>query len=123
MAKTALDLTPEELRSYRPDDRFHNQQKEGRWEAAWETARIAARLLRQQFGADQVAAFGSLAHRDWFNRWSDIDLAAWGIPAEQFYRAVANVTGISAEFQVNLVDPEACEVSVRHSIEREGIDL
>ena len=123
MAKTALDLTPEELCLYRPDDRFHNQQMEGRWEAAWETARMAARLLRQKFGADQVAVFGSLAHRDWFSRWSDIDLAAWGIPPEQFYRAVAAVTGISSEFLVNLVALEACETSVRRSIEREGIDL
>lgn len=123
MAKTALDLTPEELSSYRPDDRSHNQQMEERWAAAWETARMAARLLRQQFGANRVAAFGSLAHGDWFSQWSDIDLAAWGIPPERFYRAVAAVTGMSSEFQVNLAAPEVCEISVRQSIEHEGIDL
>jgi predicted nucleotidyltransferase len=121
-------MTSEELRSYRPDDGSsgdisRDQQTEGHWEAAWETARTAAQLLRERFGADRVAAFGSLTHRDWFSRWSDVDLAAWRIPAEQFYRAVAAVTGISSEFQVNLVDPDACGTSLRRSIEREGIDL
>ena len=123
VAKTALDMTPEELRSYRPDSISLAQHIEERWEAAWETARTAAQLLRDQFGVDRVAAFGSITHRRWFSQWSDIDLAAWQIPVEQFYRAVAAVTGISSEFQVNLVDPDACSPSLRQSIEREGIDL
>ena len=88
-----------------------------------ELARTAARLLRERFGVDRVVAFGSLAHREWFTHWSDIDMAAWGIPADQFYKAVAAVTGISREFQVNLVDPEGCSPSLQQSIEREGIDL
>ena len=95
MARTALDLTSDELRSYRPDSRLSEWQTEERWERAWEQARIAARLLREKFGVTRVVAFGSLAHRDWFSPWSDIDLAAWEIPVDQFYRAVAVVTGIS----------------------------
>jgi len=68
-----------------------------------------------------VVAFGSLAHRAWFSSWSDIDLAAWGIPPDQFYRAVAAVTGINSEFEVDLVDLEGCRPAVRQFIEREGI--
>ncbi len=123
MARTALELTSDELRSYRPDSRLSEWQTEERWERAWEQARIAARLLREEFGVTRVVAFGSLAHRDWFSPWSDIDLAAWEIPVDQFYRAVAVVTGISQDFQVNLVAPENCRTSMRQSIEREGIDL
>ena len=123
MARTALDLTSEELRSYRPDRKLDKWQVAERRERAWEFARIAARLLRERFGAARVVAFGSLAHRSWFSPWSDIDLAAWGIPADQFYRAVAAVTGISPDFQVDLVDPEDCRQSVRQSIELEGIEL
>lgn len=123
MPKTALDLTTEELRSYQPGRRPNEWQVAERWERAWEFAQMAARLLREKFGATRVVAFGSLAHRDWFSLWSDVDLAAWGIPAHQFYRALAAVTGISQEFQVNLVDPEGCRLSVQQSIEREGIDL
>jgi len=123
MARTALDLTAEELRAYRPIREPDERQMAERWERAWEVARTAARLLRERFGATRVVAFGSLAHRSWFSSWSDIDLAAWGIPADQFYRAVAAVTGISSEFEVDLVDPEGCRPTVRQFIEHEGIDL
>jgi hypothetical protein len=43
--------------------------------------------------------------------------------ADQFYRAVAAVTGVSPDFEVDLVDPEGCRSAVRQFIEREGIDL
>jgi predicted nucleotidyltransferase len=86
-------------------------------------ARAAAKVLREQFGATRVVAFGSLAHRDGFTLWSDIDLAAWGITPGAFYRAVAVVTGISPEFKVDLVAPEDCQPTLRHVIEREGVAL
>lgn len=123
MARTALDLTAEELRSYRPGTEPDAQQVAKRWEQAWEVARKAAHLLRERFGARRVVVFGSLAHRAWFTPWSDIDLAAWGISADQFYRAVAAVTGISPDFEVNLLDPEGCRPTVRQTIRSEGIDL
>jgi len=123
MAKTALDLTVEELRSYHPDRNFGDSQSAERRELALELARTIAHLLRERFGIERVVAFGSLAHCEWFTRWSDIDLAAWGIPVDRFYKAVAVVTGISREFRVNLVAPESCSPSLQQSIEREGIDL
>ena len=113
MARTALDLTGEELRAYRPGREPHERQVTDRWERAWEVARIAACLLRERFGATRVVAFGSLAHRAWFSPWSDMDLAAWGVPADQFYRAVAAVTGVSPDFRVDLVDAESCRPAVR----------
>jgi predicted nucleotidyltransferase len=123
MAKTALDLTPEELRSYHPYRIPNTQQTSEKWEQAWEVARAAAQLLREQFGAKQVAAFGSLVHRDWFTAWSDIDLAIWGLPAHQFYRAVAAVTGLSSEFKIDLVDAESCSTRLRQIIASEGKKL
>jgi predicted nucleotidyltransferase len=123
MTRTALDLTAEELRMYRPDRGWDERLDTERWEQAWQVARAVTRLLRESFGATRVMAFGSLAHRAWFGPWSDIDLAAWGIPADRFYRAVAAVTGISPHFRVDLVDPKDCRPTVRRSIEREGIDL
>jgi len=123
MARTALDLTAEELQVYRPDREPDGWLETERWGQAWEVARVAARLLREAFGARRVMAFGSLVHRAWFNPWSDIDLAAWGIPADQFYQAVATITGISPDFQVDLLDLEGCRPVVRRAIEREGVDL
>ena len=123
MARTALDLPPETLRSYHPDRASEPPRASEKWEQAWEVARTAAHLLREQFGARQVVAFGSLTHRAWFTPWSDIDIAVWGIPAHQFYRAVAAVTGISPDFEVDVVDAEDCSTSLRRIIESEGKEL
>lgn len=123
MTKTALALTREGWQAYRPGARFDQEQVSERWERAWDVARAAADVLRQRFGATHVVAFGSLARRDWFTSWSDIDLAAWEIPSHSFYRAVAAVTGISSEFKVDLVAPEDCQPALRRAIEQEGVVL
>ncbi len=47
-------------------------------------------------------------------------MAAWGIPPERFYEAVAAVTGLSSLFKVDLVDIETCGSKMRDTIEREG---
>jgi predicted nucleotidyltransferase len=123
MVKTALDLTREEWQAYQPGTRAAQDQPLERWERAWHVARTVAELLREQFGATRVVVFGSLVHREWFNPWSDIDLAAWGISPSDFYRAVAVVTGISPEFKLDLVAPDDCQPSLRHVIEQEGLIL
>jgi predicted nucleotidyltransferase len=122
MGRTVSELTEAELRAYRPVTRQEPEAAE-RWVRAWDTARAAANLLRQQFGASRVVAFGSLLHRLGFTVWSDIDLAAWDIPASEFYRAVAAVAGFSSEFKIDLLDPEACPPRLRQRIEREGAEL
>jgi predicted nucleotidyltransferase len=123
MARTALDLSTEEWKAYRPGVQVDEEQVAERWDRAWEVACAAARLMRQRFSATRVVVFGSLAHRTWFTPWSDIDLAAWGIPSDMFYQAVASVTGLSSEFEIDLVAPEDCRPGLRQVIEQEGIDL
>ncbi len=116
-------MTAEELRSYNPASRLGQNSDPARWQRAMDVARAAAKLLKERFGATRVVAFGSLAHPDWFGPWSDIDLAAWGIRPRSFCTAVALVTGLSSEFEADLVDIEGCGPSLRQSIERDGVDL
>lgn len=129
MALTALELSSQQWQSYRPGRAAEarnpglTQRTERRRQQAWRVARRAARLLRDQYGAHKVVVFGSLVHEAWFTPWSDIDLAAWGIPPDRFYGAVAAVTGLSPTFQVDLVDSDACRSSLRAVVEREGIEL
>lgn len=129
MVQTALDLSPQEWKSYQPGqsaevrDSARTKRLERRRQQAWRVARQAARLLRGEYGAYKVVVFGSLAHEGWFTSWSDIDLAAWGIRPEHFYGAVAAVTGLSPIFRVDLVDPEACRPTLRGTVECEGIEL
>ncbi|RPJ19039.1 MAG: nucleotidyltransferase domain-containing protein [Planctomycetaceae bacterium] len=121
MGKTALELSEKEWQAYRPASSIVEEPDPDRLNLAWSLARTAADLLRERFGATRVVVFGSLAHDEWFTRWSDIDLAAWGISPEAFFRAVAAVTGLSTEFKLDLVDPQDCRPALRRAIEREGV--
>ncbi len=125
MAKTVLELTPEELRKYslRPKRRLDRGQRNRLMTRAKRHARRAAEMLKREFGATRVVLFGSLAHRLWFTQWSDIDLAAWGIAPAEFYRAAGTVAEMTSEFKIDVVDPATCRASVLEEIEQDGIDL
>jgi predicted nucleotidyltransferase len=129
MAKTALELTPQEWQAYQPAqviEARHEEEKiqyDRRRQAAWQVARQVAQRLRREFGAEKVVIFGSLVRKSWFNQWSDIDLAAWGIPHDRFFSAVAAATSLSSEFKVDLLDPETCHPTLREIIEQNGLEL
>jgi len=129
MAKTALDITPDQWRAYHTGAAMQQRhvltasQTQQRWQQAQRLARAAAHRLREKFGARRVVLFGSAAERSLFTRWSDVDLAAWGIAPERFYAAVADVTSLSTEMAVDLLDPEICPTAMQTVIEREGMEV
>ena len=129
LQRTALDLPVEEWKTYRPIPAILQRQSatqsqlERRRKRAMRLARQAAVLLRKEFGARNVVLFGSLASHSGFTIWSDIDLAVFGVPADRFYAAVAAITGLNAEFKVDLVDADGCKASLRAAIDRDGIAL
>jgi len=124
---TALELTPEEIAEYRAAARRRwereQQQLATRERRAWELARRAAALLREQFGATRVVVFGSLVHKECFTPWSDVDVAAWGVRPADTFRATGAVMDIDPEIEVNLVDVQACASSLLTVIEAEGVTL
>ncbi len=103
------------------DVNIENEFISKRFDKAWQIAKDAAVLLKDNYKASKVFAFGSLTKRSSFNRWSDIDLAVEGVPDEIFYSAVGAVIGLSTEFKVDLVDIKDCGSSLRNTIEMEGI--
>lgn len=129
MGRTAKDLTSEEIYSYRPWrnlDRYQkNPEVAKRRALAWEVARAAAGMLKRQFGATRVVAFGSLARKSQFTPWSDVDIAAWEIPGEEYYIAVGALMDLGFEFgiKVDLVDAINCSADFLKDIEQEGIEL
>ena len=56
-----------------------------------EVARKCAVTLKEDFGAERVVLFGSMLDpaRMWWN--SDIDLAVWGLPEKDFFKAGAAI--------------------------------
>jgi predicted nucleotidyltransferase len=121
---TALQVSPEAMAVYRAtaQRRWEEAQRElaRRQERAWQVARRAVALLKEQFGATQVIAFGSLVHGYWFSSASDIDLAVWGLRADDYFVAVAKLQDISPEFRIDLIAMERCRPALRETIMREG---
>ena len=84
-------------------------------------ARRAADLLKDEFGASKVAVFGSLTDEEFFTRWSDLDLAVWGLDEKLYYRAVATVIDLAPEMDIDLIDADCCKNSLKEAVNREGI--
>lgn len=104
--RTAKEMSPEELASCR-------QQLERRWknrkvdeallERAWHVVYEIATLLYDEFGATRVAVFGSLAEPLWFTKWSDIDIAVWGLSEDGYLDALGKTLGFDQEFKIDLI--------------------
>lgn len=127
MARTAADVTPAEMMLYRATARQRTEVQKAaqaaRREQAWQLAKQAAAILRAQFKVERVVVFGSLVHPSRFHRWSDVDLAVWGLTLADYFQAVGVLLDLSSEIEVNLVDVTACSASLLAAIEREGVDL
>ncbi len=124
--RTAKDLSPEKLAEYRRrlDQHFQNREvNEGLLQRAWHTAHRIASMLYEDFDATQVAVFGSLAEPKAFSKWSDIDIAVWGIPNDKYFRASSIASDISGLFKVDLVDFESCKGPIRERIQRQLIPI
>lgn len=127
MATPVLDLPPEKLIQYRraATSRLnaHADKIKVRVARAWEIARQVAKMLREQYHATRVVVFGSLVHETRFHEWSDIDIAAWGIPPALTFRAIGAAMDLDPSFEINLVDVNTCPPSLLVSIEQDGKDL
>ena len=124
---TASELTPQQVAAYRAAARRRWQQEQQelqqRQTRAWQLARCAADLLKTRFGASRVVLFGSLVREGCFTPWSDVDIAAWGIPPTDTWRAMSALLELDTTIAVNLVLAESCRPSLSAAIEQEGIEL
>ncbi|MBA7577161.1 hypothetical protein ES708_19007 [subsurface metagenome] len=127
MIKTVKDLTLEEIKEYRKCLKKREEKKKEylfqRYQEALSVAKKTSKLLYNKYHAKKVAIFGSLKDILYFNEWSDIDLAVWGIPPEMYFKAVAEVISLSSKFRIDIVDPKDCNDSLKKLIEKEGINI
>ncbi len=94
-----------------------------RREAAWAVAHAVADMLKAKFGASKVVVFGSLARESGFTKWSDIDLAVWGLKMEDTIKAMGTAWDMGDTFDINLIDVNCCKPAVLAEIEAYGIEI
>ena len=124
--RTTKDLSPEALKEYRQklDQHFQNRKvDEALLQRAWHTAHRVATMLYEDFAATQVAVFGSLAERDWFSKWSDIDIAVWGLPGDTYLDAVWETRNFSPEFKIDLVNFDSAKGRFRDRIQSQAVPI
>ena len=124
--RTTKDLSPEKIKEYQKRLEQHLQNRkvdEALLQRAWQTAHRIAAMLYKDFGAEQVAVFGSLAQQNWFSERSDIDIAVWGLSSDQYLRAVSETIGFSEEFKIDLVKYENCKGLFLERIEKQAIPI
>lgn len=123
-SRTARNISPEGLKQFHPFKKSPGRAiiSSGRQQAAKDTAESLANVLKERFNASKVMLFGSAVRED-FSQWSDIDLAVWGIPNSDYFKAVAYTSGFSNIFKVDLVDAEDCSPSLLQHITQKGIEL
>ena len=124
---TKTSIPPEKLAIYRETARRRQAEEEQRvherFERAWQAAKAGAAMLKSKYGASRVVVFGSLVDETLFHHRSDIDLAAWGIDANQYLRALADLLSPTSEFSFDLIAVEEAGPSLLATIERDGVEL
>ena len=121
---TFRDISALDLECYRATARKRWQQTQQQalhlQEHAWQVARQAAAILREQFGVTEVIVFGSLARGDLLHAHSDVDLAVSGLDERQYYRAIGRIQSVDPVISVDLVRLEDASHALRTIIQQEG---
>ncbi|MBC7216623.1 MAG: nucleotidyltransferase domain-containing protein [Candidatus Caldatribacterium sp.] len=114
------------LSSWKKRARAEEEKRQERAKEALKVAFAIAQSLVEKGKAKRVYLFGSLASsmRGWrrFGLASDIDLAAEAIPKGEYFRILAEVNRMS-DFEIDLVDLEACPAPLREAILKNGVLL
>ncbi len=107
--------------AWRERRRREVEEQERRVEAARAAARECARVLVEQYSAQRVWLFGSLAHRRFLHAASDVDLAVEGLPAEVYFQALAMIWDLLPPgFELDLVPLEGAKPDLLGVIQKEG---
>jgi predicted nucleotidyltransferase len=122
-----LEIPTEQMAVYRATARQRRQKKARelalRHQRAWEVAQQAAQILKEQFRAERVAAFGSVLSDKRFHPRSDVDLAVWGLDERVYYRAVSRLLDLDPTIPIDLIEFELAPPALQAIIEQEGVLL
>jgi predicted nucleotidyltransferase len=83
-------------------------------------AKELADLLKADFGATKVVLFGSMRSIGSIHLGSDIDLAVWDLPIQDYFAALGQMLMQSEGFDVDLVCVETAPLSLKRHILKEG---
>ena len=96
---------------------------EGLLHRAWHTVHEVAALLYEQFGATQVAVFGSLTEPMWFTSGSDIDIAVSGLSHDAYDKAYKKIMNFDSEFKIDFINLDTSKGIFRERVKHQAIPI
>ena len=93
------------------------RQKEG-----LELAKKCANFLKEKYGVTKIVLFGSLLDYEQMTPHSDIDLAVWGLPEKDYFKAVGFLLEIADNFSIDLVEIQHARSYILSAI-NQGVEL
>ena len=100
------------------------KEEERRRNLAIKKAKSVAKTLKGKYQAEEIILFGSLIWRpDFLWRGTDIDLMVKGLRAERYFEALADISGISYPFHVDLIPFEIARPTIKKRALKEGLRL
>ena len=96
---------------------------EGLLHQAWHTVHEVAALLYEQFGATQVAVFGSLTEPMWFTSGSDIDIAVSGLSHDAYDKAYKKIMNFDSEFKIDFINLDISKGIFRERVKHQAIPI
>lgn len=126
MPNTTTEMSPSELAECRENlkRQWENRQvDEELLQRAWTVAHRLAAVLYQDYGASKVAVFGSLAERERFTKYSDIDIVVWGVSYNRCLDALWDTEGLGSEFKIDIINFKTINRSFRERILSQAIPI
>ena len=96
---------------------------EGLLHRAWQVAHEVATRLYEEFGATQVAVFGSLTEPMWFTNKSDIDIAVSGLSHDMYDKAYSKIMNFDSEFKIDFINFDTSKGIFRERIIYQAIPI
>jgi uncharacterized protein len=87
-----------------------------------ELAKKCANFLKEKYGVSKVVLFGSLLDYEQMTPHSDIDLAVWGLPEKDYFKAVGFLLEIADNFSIDLVEIQHARSYILSAI-NQGVEL
>lgn len=119
-------MSPSELAKCRENLRRHWETRKVDKELvqrAWTDAQRVATVLYQKYGASKVAIFGSLAEKERFCKYSDIDIVVWGLSYNKCLDALWETEGLSDEFEIDIINVKSIDPLYRERILSQAIPI
>ena len=96
---------------------------EGLLHRAWHVAHEVATRLYEEFGATQVAVFGSLTEPMWFTNKSDIDIAVSGLSHDMYDKAYSKIMNFDSEFKIDFINFDTTKGIFRERIQHQAMPI